>query len=519
MNVLAKNNTKHGFTIVELCVIIAVIGILATLVIVSLNSWRLNTARNEVRSDLNGVSAGMNVARNQSNGYPLSLPNNFTSSANVQLTYASGDATSYCIDGKSKVISSVTYFIDSARTGGEPRHGTCALGETPVGFDPSGPGWNIAVKSGGGAHKCGIAAGKAYCWGTNTYGQLGNGTTTASNTPVAVNTSGALAGKTVTAIAVGASSTCAIADGAVYCWGWSVDLNGGWAVLGKDTLPMQRSNVPVAMNTLHPAGVLAGKTVTAISGSAHTYCVIADSAIYCWGANFYGQLGVGNTSYYTAPVAVSTAGALSGKVPTAISLIRDSACAVASGKAYCWGSGVDGQLGKTTTSNSSTPTAVTDTGVLAGKTVTAVAGGYFNHCVIADGGVYCWGNNVHGQLGNGTLVAATAPVAVSTAGVLAGKTVTAISAGSHACAVASGDVYCWGDNYAGQLGDNTTTKSSIPVAVTTTGALGGKTITAIAAGHSNTCVVANSEGFCWGLGPLGNGPAGNSSTAVQITAP
>jgi alpha-tubulin suppressor-like RCC1 family protein len=498
----------------------AVLGILAGVVIFSINSWRTHVAENEVRSDLSGVGAGMNSARNFGNSFPLGLPSTFTASTNVQLTYVSGDATAYCIDGKSKVIPSVTYFIDTVRTAGEIKHGTCALGETPEGYDPSGPGWNNAIASGGGGHKCGIAAGKAYCWGTNNKGQLGNNTMVASNTPVAVNTAGALSGKTVTSIAVGAESTCAIADGAVYCWGNNVNLQSGWNVLGADLPPMQQSSIPLAMNTIQPGGLLIGKTVTAIAGNAHTYCVIANGAIYCWGANFYGQLGVGNTSYYTAPVAVSTAGVLSGKSPTALASTGDAMCAIASGKAYCWGSGQYGMLGNGAGSSTS-PVAVSTAGVLNGKTVTAISGGYYNFCVIADGAAYCWGYNVNGQLGNGTSVDSNIPVAVSTAGVLSGKTITAITAGGHACAVATGNVYCWGGNSVGQLGNGTTTPSNVPVAVTMSGALSGKTVTSIAAGHSSMCatVMATSEGFCWGLGPIGNGPAGNVSSAVKVTAP
>lgn len=88
-------------------------------------------------------------------------------------------------------------------------------------------------------------------------------------------------------------------------------------------------------------------------------------------------------------------------------------------------------------------------------------------CANVSGKIYCWGNNENGQLGNNSeSVSSTVPVAVDTSGVLAGKTVTAISAENyHTCVIASGSVYCWGDNQYGQLGNGTTTNSRVPVAV------------------------------------------------------
>ncbi|MET0979820.1 MAG: prepilin-type N-terminal cleavage/methylation domain-containing protein, partial [Candidatus Saccharimonadales bacterium] len=245
MSMLPRKNKHYGFTLVELCVVMMVMGILAGLVIVGVNSWRTSAARKEVQSDLNGVVAGMNAARAFNNGYPLSLPSSFTASPNVQLSYVSGDASNYCIDGKSKVATSANYFIDTARTGGEPRFGTCAMGELAL-DTPLGPGWDGAIT--GTAHKCALASGKPYCWGSNAYGQLGNNTYVSSTTPVPVDVSGALNGKTITAIEAASQATCAIADGSVYCWGRNDKRQLGAAAPSD-------SKVPLAMNALHPSGV------------------------------------------------------------------------------------------------------------------------------------------------------------------------------------------------------------------------------------------------------------------------
>lgn len=138
------------------------------------------------------------------------------------------------------------------------------------------------------------------------------------------------------------------------------------------------------------------------------------------------------------------------------------------------------------------------------------------------GEVYCWGGNDYGQLGNNTTTDSLVPVAVdNTSGALAGKNVTAIDAGSHhTCAVADGQAFCWGENYSGQLGNNTITDSLVPAAVdTTSGVLAGKTITAITTGAAHWCALANAQAFCWGgtlTGQLGNNATLKSKVPVAV---
>jgi Tfp pilus assembly protein PilX len=161
------------------------------------------------------------------------------------------------------------------------------------------------------------------------------------------------------------------------------------------------------------------------TGERHT-CAIADGKAYCWGYNYYGQHGTGSTNPTNAsPVAVSTSGVLAGKTITSISVGERHSCAVADGTAYCWGYNYYGQLGDNTTTNRYSPVAVNASGVLAGKTVTSINAAEKHTCAIADGKMYCWGYNYYGQLGTGsTYPSSLVPVAVSIAGVLAGKTVS-----------------------------------------------------------------------------------------------
>jgi len=312
-------------------------------------------------------------------------------------------------------------------------------------------------------HSCAIALnGRAYCWGSGNSGKLGNGSTASSRIPVAVNTSGVLAGKTIKQISAGENHTCAIAsDNRAYCWG--SNKNGQ---LGNGSTADSR--VPVAVNT---SGVLVGKTIKEVTtGGFHTCALDTSSKMYCWGLNSSGRLGGGLTSILSnVPVAVNMSGALAGKTIKQMSTGYSSTCAIASdNRAYCWGSGNNGQLGNGSTADSRVPVAVNMSGALAGKTIKQILAGGDHGCVVAsDDKMYCWGLNNNGELGNNSSVNSSVPVAVNADGVLAGKTIGQMSAGfSSTCAVDSEyNMYCWGYNDNGQLGNNSTNNSRVPARV------------------------------------------------------
>jgi alpha-tubulin suppressor-like RCC1 family protein len=332
----------------------------------------------------------------------------------------------------------------------------------------------------GTSHSCAIADGAAYCAGSGGLGQLGNGANLKSLIPVAVKADGALAGKTVTAIAAGSNHSCAIADGTAYCWG-----HNSAGQLGNGTAT--NSNVPTAVKA---DGVLAGKTVTSITVGSNHSCVVADEAAYCWGYNYSGQVGNSSTTaVVNVPVAVTSSGVLSGKKVTSVANGYNHSCAIADSKVFCWGENGFGQISGTL-SKSTFPIAVGTTGDMAGKTVTSLAGGESHTCAIADGKAYCWGSGTSGEIGNGMNNRASVPVAVSTAGALAGKTVTSIAPGKYfTCAVADGKAYCWGSNTIGQGGHTLGTTSNIPVAVADNGVLAGKTLISVAASENYTAAI------------------------------
>jgi prepilin-type N-terminal cleavage/methylation domain-containing protein len=303
---------------------------------------------------------------------------------------------------------------------------------------------------------CAFIASEAYCWGNNPYGNLGNNSIANSSSPVAVVTSGVLNGLTVTRVSNGGNHACAVANAAAYCWGWNIV-----GQLGNNTTT--DSSVPVAVST---SGVLLNRTVTAISASnaAHT-CALADASVFCWGIGSNGRLGNGSSNNSPVPVTVTTGILPSGQV-TAISSGGTATCALANGSVFCWGSGALGQLGNGGTANSTVPVAVT-TGVLpAGQTTAISAGAGDSSCALANGNVFCWGGNGSGQHGNGLTANSTVPVAATTTGALSGQTITDISVGSSfACGVADVQTFCWGLNNVGQLGNGTTNGSLLPVPV------------------------------------------------------
>jgi len=341
---------------------------------------------------------------------------------------------------------------------------------------------------GGDRHTCELLAGGAVqCWGDNSSGQLGDGTNTRQFKPVRV-----VGISTATALAGGRYHTCALlADGTVRCWGYNY--YGG---LGNGTTT--NSNVPVVVSGLSDVTALA-------AGDAYTCALLNGGALKCWGFNLYGELGNGTTVAATTPVNVSGI-----STATAVATGYSHTCAVlAGGTAACWGSNFSGELGGgTTTPYSTNPLPVPVIGI---STATALAAGANSTCAVLDGGALrCWGSNVFGQLGDGTMASSNTPVSVS--GI---DSAVSVSAGQfHACALlAGGGVQCWGSNYYGELGDGTTTASSVPVSV-----LDGATAISAVANHS-FALLASGAALGWGENPdgqLNDGTTTSSSTPVLI---
>lgn len=190
------------------------------------------------------------------------------------------------------------------------------------------------------------------------------------------------------------------------------------------------------------------------------------------------------------------------------------------GTAYCWGENGSGQLGNGVTGGTSLVPVAVSTSLKFSSIVT----GNIHSCALSLSGIaYCWGNNFAGRLGDGTTFSSNTPVLVADP---AGgpKSYSSISASNgHTCVVSlNRDAYCWGDNGNGQLGNSGAGLSSnIPLLVSNPSA-GAETYISISAGYSHTCALATSNvAYCWGRnleGQLGNTSNTASSIPVLVTA-
>ncbi|HEY3546111.1 MAG TPA: hypothetical protein VGK17_08460 [Propionicimonas sp.] len=301
---------------------------------------------------------------------------------------------------KVKAISSGSYFSCALTTKGAVKcwgsnnygqlgDNTTTNSTTPVAVY----GLNKGVKaiSAGNFFACALTTkGAVKCWGANTYGQLGNGTTTGSAKPVAVSG----LGKGIKALGSGGYHACALTTkGAPKCWGYN-----GEGELGDNT--KLNSAVPVAVYSL-------GKGVKALSAGSYTTCALTTkSQVKCWGYNGDGELGDGTTTSSLKPV---LAGGL-GKKVKAITYGDIHGCAVnTSGGVKCWGYNGYGALGDNTTTTSSTPVQAYNMGA---KIKAVAAGGYHSCAVTTKGAVKCWGFNAYGELGDGTATTSHKPVRV-----------------------------------------------------------------------------------------------------------
>lgn len=296
--------------------------------------------------------------------------------------------------------------------------------------------------------------------------------------------------------------------------------------INKQTI-IQSSNQTNSKPTYNISDI---KQVTA--GTSHTCGIGPDNLAYCWGVGKYGQLGNDSDSTSTSPVRVDTSGVLNGKTIQTITAGDVYTCVIASDQqVYCWGANSGGQLGDGSNSGRNRPVAVYTGGVLKGKTIKSVAVGVSHTCAVAsDDQAYCWGfNSYNGRLGNNSDKESNVPVTVDTSGVLSGKTIKSISVGSgNTCAIASDNqAYCWGDGYYGLLGNNTKTFSFVPVAVYKDGALKGKTIKSIDTypfaelNTDHVCVIASDNNkYCWGHDEAGATKLGEYRyNAVPTLAP
>jgi alpha-tubulin suppressor-like RCC1 family protein len=331
-----------------------------------------------------------------------------------------------------------------------------------------------------------------YCWGENDGGQLGDGTMEWHPIPGLVT-----GGLAFSSISANTDHACGLTPaGAAYCWGWNVGGRLGDGISAQE-------------HRLVPTPVVGGLTFASVHTGAWFSCGLTTNGdAWCWGLNHRGSLGndtiassaggaasvcdTAGNPYCAAPVPV-----MGGLTFTSLTTGGLTACGITAAQdAFCWGANISGSLGDGTVSDRFEPVAVA--GDIKWLTISTGVG---HTCGVAFGGTgYCWGSNWLGALGDGTGEGSFVPVPVT-----GGLTFETIGAGTlHTCGLTiEGAAYCWGDNLAGTLGQpfafGGLESSPVPVPVS-----GGHTFTSLEVGANHACG-RSTDGlfYCWGANVFG----------------
>lgn len=388
----------------------------------------------------------------------------------------------------------VTVSVQDAERPGPVSTATFAL--DAVGVDQVAAGWG---------HTCAIDTEQAaYCWGRDATGQIGRGVVGGDGVhvphPVPVlDVDGKAQLTGITQIDGGDGHTCALTtEGTVYCWGANFDGRLG------DGDPSDPKPVPVAVRDSSGTGPLTGVVEIAV-GWQFACAVTVDEQLYCWGNNRGGKLGIGGTGgVEPLPVAVrDTAGEAPLTGVTTVAAAAGHACAVAGGTPYCWGGNYQGQLGTGETSAGS-PLPVPVAGDL--SDVAQLAAGPSHSCAVTAGGTaYCWGGNWASQLGRGTdggTGFAPAEVLDPDGAAPLSGVVSVATGGNHTCALTgTGAAHCWGAGSSGQTGHGVAGGPDLSLPVEVRDPTGDGTFpaaTSLATGSEHSCAVSASLSYCWG---------------------
>jgi alpha-tubulin suppressor-like RCC1 family protein len=370
--------------------------------------------------------------------------------------------------------------------------------------------------SAGTEHTCAVMPDRtARCWGANFNGQLGDGTTDASSQPVSVLSAPGIPLTGVARIASGGNHSCAVmTDTTVRCWGLA---SNGQLGNGAD-----QSDPPALTATTVLAPGSGSEPLTGVqdatAGLLHTCAWSAAGAVWCWGDNTDGQIGIGSVAPRFDRAQVVT-------IPAVTSLATGdyhTCAALADTTARCWGYNIDGQLGIGTIGPDQTSPLVVKTAPSSDLTgVTRIhAGAGYSCATMTDRTAYCWGDDAFGQMSDGDPEddSPFAAIVKRTAFTSQGDIVSLGTGDYFACAaLVDRNVACWGDDSSGQLGDGTKSSepTSLPALSLVVGAL------EVTGGGTHACArIIDGTVRCWGSnggGQVGDGTDIDRPTPVRPT--
>lgn len=361
-----------------------------------------------------------------------------------------------------------------SNSSGQLGDGTTTAHSSPAPVTGLSSGYTLVTA--GDTHSCALSStGSVKCWGSNSNGRLGNGNTTTSYVPVDVTSPPT----NIVQLKAGDSHTCVLTSaGAVYCWGNNAFGQCGNSLGGSRLVPTQVSGVSGAIDLA--------------TGSNHTCVALSDHTVRCWGQGFFGQLGNNTSGLSSSPV---TAIGVTSAIGVAAGQLHSCAL-LSTGGVMCWGSNANNTLAIGAGLSGGTPAPVVG---LTGATQLAAARSAT--CAATNSGLQCWGTNSFGEGADGTTLSPhSAPTAV--AGL---SNVSAVRGGGNFfCARAGDSLSCWGDDSLGQLGKRTV----IPVLSPKQVVSAPSAVTALATADNVSCAVAGGKVYCWGLndsGLLGDG--------------
>ncbi|MDQ5921040.1 MAG: hypothetical protein QG673_1096 [Pseudomonadota bacterium] len=349
----------------------------------------------------------------------------------------------------------------------------------------------------------------SYCWGYGESGELGNGNTSKSNQPVKT-----LSTTAITSISSSYYITATLCEidvnGKVYCWGYGVTGSIGNGAYPFESVASKPESIAIVDQTKK-------FTQVAITGNSSTVCAVDSlGEIYCWGSGMEGQLGGGVYQNTSIPTLVRMDG-ISPKITKLVAtrnLYANTFCAAYNiGKAYCWGYGKNGEIGNGSNSNQYVAKLVSLTD---DSNIIDIAAADDTICIAnnksSGGNAYCWGYGANGQLGNGDIKNSNTPKQV----LLFNDVFTKLVATSETfCGlVSSGTIYCWGHGEHGEIGDGNGVSTSIPKPINASGIK----FTSLMVGGTDT-FCANSTGgvlYCWGYNGSGQVGSGSSSSSSSI---